>query len=104
MSDVGLHGSERNGPGREPEVGEDLVQALQLDHITHPGRGSVSLDEADRARIDAGVRDLVGRGAERLIGICMSPQWSPRLMGGYADALGEAASRAGVPFAMAPAM
>jgi ferrochelatase len=53
--------------------------------------------------IDDEVQGLVARGADRVIGICMSPQWSSRLMGGYADALGEAASRAGVPFAMAPA-
>lgn len=53
--------------------------------------------------IDAAVRDLVECGAERLVGICMSPQWSPRLMGGYADALAEAAARAGIPSAMAPA-
>ena len=53
--------------------------------------------------IDVVVRDLVDRGAERIVGVCMSPQWSPRLMGGYADALGEAASRAGIPSAMAPA-
>ncbi len=53
--------------------------------------------------ISEAVRDLVERGAERLVGICMSPQWSPRLMGGYADALAEAASRAGLSSAMAPA-
>ncbi len=49
------------------------------------------------------VRDMVERGADRIVGICMSPQWSPRLMGGYAAALAEAASTAGIPSAMAPA-
>jgi ferrochelatase len=53
--------------------------------------------------IDAAVQDLVERGAERILGICMSPQWSPRLMSGYADALGEAASRAGMASTTAPA-
>lgn len=53
--------------------------------------------------IDAAVRDLVERGAERLVGICMSPQWSPGLMGGYAEALADAASRGGIPSAIAPA-
>jgi ferrochelatase len=48
-------------------------------------------------------RDLVGRGAERLAGICMSPQWSPLLMGGYANALAEAAAALRVPSAIAPA-
>ena len=44
---------------------------------------------------------LVERGAHAIVGICMSPQWSPRLMGGYADALAEAASRARVPATLA---
>jgi ferrochelatase len=53
--------------------------------------------------IDSALRELVERGAERIVGICMSPQWSPRLMGGYADALAEAAAGAGVPATLAPA-
>ena len=53
--------------------------------------------------IDDAVRDLVHRGADRVVGICMSPQWSPRLMGGYGEALREAAARVGVPFTMASA-
>ena len=52
--------------------------------------------------IDAAVRELVDRGADRIVGICMSPQWSPRLMGGYEGALREAAGRAGVPSMIAP--
>jgi ferrochelatase len=53
--------------------------------------------------IDAAVGELAGRGADRIVGICMSPQWSPRLMGGYGEALREAAARAGVPSLIAPA-
>jgi ferrochelatase len=53
--------------------------------------------------IETAVGQLVERGAERVVGICMSPQWSPRLMGGYADALRDAAARAGVPSVTAPA-
>src|SRR5687767_2491453 len=53
--------------------------------------------------IPAAVRELVGRGADRIVGICMSPQWSPRLMGGYSDSLAEAASCAGVSATLAPA-
>lgn len=46
---------------------------------------------------------LVERGADAIVGICMSPQWSPTLMGGYATALSEAAARSGVPSVIAPA-
>src|SRR5437764_4284319 len=37
-----------------------------------------------------GVAALAGRGIGRLVGIIMSPQYSPILMGGYVKALGEA--------------
>jgi ferrochelatase len=73
----------------EAELGEDHVAAAGM-RFSDPS-------------IDSGVRDLVERGADRLVGICMSPQWSPRLMGPYADALGEAAVRAGLAATMAPA-
>jgi len=72
----------------ETELGESHVAAAGM-RFSHPS-------------IDAAVRDLVARGADHLVGICMSPQWSPRLMGGYADALAQAASRSGVPATMAP--
>ena len=39
------------------------------------------------------VREVVQRGAERIVGVCMSPQWSPLLMGGYRHEL-DAAARA----------
>jgi ferrochelatase len=74
-----------------------LEEELGDDHVV--GAGMRYSDPA----IDDVVRDLADRGADRIVGVCMSPQWSPRLMGGYADALGEAASRAGIPSAMAPA-
>jgi ferrochelatase len=74
-----------------------LEEELGDDHVV--GAGMRYSDPS----IAAAVQDLVARGAERIVGVCMSPQWSPRLMGGYADALGEAVSRAGIPSAMAPA-
>lgn len=46
---------------------------------------------------------LVARGARRLVGLVMSPQWSPLLMGGYARALDEAAAGLGVTATMAGA-
>lgn len=48
-------------------------------------------------------RDVVERGAHTLVGICMSPQWSPLLMGGYERELAAAASTLGIPSVMAGA-
>jgi ferrochelatase len=48
-------------------------------------------------------RDVVARGAGRLVGVCMSPQWSPTLMGGYERELVAAASALGVPAVVAGA-
>lgn len=50
-----------------------------------------------------GARDLVSRGATRIVGICMSPQWSPLLMSGYRRDLEAAAASLGVPAVMAGA-
>jgi ferrochelatase len=36
-------------------------------------------------------REVVRRGAERIVGVVLSPQWSPILMGGYLRALADAA-------------
>jgi ferrochelatase len=47
--------------------------------------------------IAAVARELVGRGASRIVGIIISPQYSPIIMGGYKRALDEAASSLGVP-------
>lgn len=46
---------------------------------------------------------LAGRGATRVAGVCMSPQWSPLLMGGYTRALEIASRDAGVRSAIAGA-
>jgi ferrochelatase len=42
------------------------------------------------------VTALARRGATRIVGICMSPQWSPTLMGGYGLGLAAAADAVGV--------
>jgi protoporphyrin/coproporphyrin ferrochelatase len=41
--------------------------------------------------IASAVADVIGRGAERLLGVILSPQYSSTLMGGYDQALQEAA-------------
>lgn len=87
--------------GGSPLVRITREQAAALE--TELGDGSVAAAgmRFSDPSIDDAVREVVERGADRLVGICMSPQWSPRLMGGYADALANAALRAGMPSAMA---
>jgi protoporphyrin/coproporphyrin ferrochelatase len=57
-------------------------------------RAAAGMRFSDPSVADA-VSDLLARGADRLLGLILSPQYSPLLMGGYASALSEAA--AGVP-------
>jgi ferrochelatase len=73
----------------EAELGQDHVVAAAM-RFSEP------------SIVDAAA-DLVRRGARELIGIVMSPQWSPTLMGGYARSLADAASSLGVPHAMSGA-
>jgi ferrochelatase len=108
--------------GREPA--SDLVTEMRRRYALIGGSSLVRITQAQAAALESelgeryvaaaamrfseptiagAARDLVERGADELVGICMSPQWSPRLMGGYAAALAEAASTAGIPSAMAPA-
>ncbi|MBV9359352.1 MAG: ferrochelatase [Chloroflexi bacterium] len=47
--------------------------------------------------VEAAARQLVDRGADRLLGLILSPQYSPLLMAGYATALDAAAGQVGVP-------
>jgi protoporphyrin/coproporphyrin ferrochelatase len=88
--------------GGSPLVRITREQAAALQDALGDGYvAAAGMRYSDPTIADA-VGDLVERGADRVVGICMSPQWSPRLMGGYAEALGAAASRAGVPSAIAP--
>jgi ferrochelatase len=89
--------------GGSPLVRLTFAQAAALEKELGPDHVVGAGMRYSQPSIDAAVRDLVERGADRIVGICMSPQWSFRLMGGYADALGEAAARAGRPWTMAPA-
>lgn len=107
--------------GREPAA--DLVAEMRRRYALIDGSPLVRITRAQAAALEtelgdgyvagAGMRfsdpaigdaarDLVDRGADRLVGICMSPQWSPRLMSGYGEALAVAASRAGIPSMLAP--
>jgi ferrochelatase len=89
--------------GGSPLVRITRAQAAALEAELGEGHVAAAGMRYSDPSIDAAVRELVDRGADRIVGICMSPQWSPRLMGGYEDALREAAGRAGVPSVVAPA-
>ena len=108
--------------GREPA--DELVVEMRRRYALIGGSPLIRITRAQAAALEAelgegyvagagmrysdpsigdAVRGLVERSADQLVGICMSPQWSPRLMGGYADTLTDAASRAGAPATIAPA-
>jgi ferrochelatase len=89
--------------GGSPLVRITRAQAAALEVELGEGHVATAGMRYSDPSIDAAVRELVDRGADRIVGICMSPQWSPRLMGGYEDALREAAARAGVLSVVAPA-
>jgi ferrochelatase len=89
--------------GGSPLVRITRAQAAALEAELGEGHVAAAGMRYSDPSIDAAVRELVDRGADRIVGICMSPQWSPRLMGGYEDPLREAAGRAGVPSVVAPA-
>lgn len=88
--------------GGSPLVRITRAQAAALEAELGDGHiAAAGMRFSDPSIADA-ARALVERGADHLVGICMSPQWSPRLMGGYADAFADAASRLGVPAWLAP--
>jgi protoporphyrin/coproporphyrin ferrochelatase len=72
--------------------------ALQrlLDAERGPGRYRVEVGMLhSEPRIDQAVARLAAAGVRRLVGIVLSPQWSPVIMGGYRRALDAAAGRLG---------
>ena len=78
--------------GLSPLVGITLAQASALETVLAGDfRVAVGMRFSEPT-IDAGVASLVGRGAERLLGLILSPQYSSTIMGGY-DAALQAAAR-----------
>lgn len=71
----------------EAELGAGFIAAAGMRFSSPTIQGSVEL--------------LVRRGATRLVGIVMSPQWSPTLMGGYERELRSAGTSCGLPVAIA---
>ncbi len=82
--------------GGSPLVRITSAQAEALERELGEGWCAAAGMRYSRPSIAEGVAALAARGARRVIGIVMSPQWSPLLMGGYARALEEAATASGV--------
>ena len=74
-----------------------LERELGVGYVAAAGMRFSSPSIADAAR------DVAERGADRLVGICMSPQWSPMLMSGYERELNAAAGSLGVTASLAGA-
>lgn len=89
--------------GGSPLVRITRDQAAALEQELGDGYVAAAGMRFSEPSIADAARDLVARGAERIVGICMSPQWSPLLMGGYGHALRAAADEAGVSCVIAPA-
>jgi protoporphyrin/coproporphyrin ferrochelatase len=76
------------------EQGAELQRRLDADHGTGRYRVEVGMLHSE-PRIDEAVARLAVAGVRRLVGIVLSPQWSPVIMGGYRRALDAAAWRLG---------
>ena len=76
------------------EQGAELQRRLDADHGTGRYRVEVGMLHS-KPTIDEAVARLAVAGSRRLIGIVLSPQWSPQIMGGYQRALDAAAWRLG---------
>lgn len=82
--------------GGSPLIRITTAQAEALERELGDGWVAAAGMRFSEPSIAAAVASLRARGAERVVGIVMSPQWSPLLMGGYSRALDEAAAAAGI--------
>ena len=89
--------------GGSPLVRITRAQASALEAQLGGGYVAAAGMRFSAPSIAEGVGELVARGARRIIGVVLSPQWSPLLMGGYALELETAAGTSGVPLAVAGA-
>ena len=82
--------------GGSPLIRLTQAQAAALERELGAGYVVAAGMRFSAPTISESVARLVARGARHVIGICMSPQWSPLLMGGYARELEAAARENGV--------
>ena len=82
--------------GGSPLIRITLAQAAALGARLGPGfrvRAGMRFSEPS---IEAAMRALTDEGVERAVGIVLSPQWSPLIMGGYVRAVDAARAAIGV--------
>ncbi|HZP97071.1 MAG TPA: ferrochelatase [Candidatus Limnocylindria bacterium] len=89
--------------GGSPLVARTIAQAGALERELGAGYACAAGMRFSPPSISDGATSLAERGATRIAGICMSPQWSPLLMAGYERELREAGERLGLPVAIAGA-
>ena len=82
--------------GGSPLVARTVSQAAALEVALGPEYAVEAGMRFSEPTIADAVAALGGRGASHVVGICMSPQWSPLLMGGYERALRAACDAAGL--------
>jgi ferrochelatase len=83
--------------GGSPLIPITQAQASGLEEALGPGFVCGAGMRFSEPSVASVARTLVERGAERLLGIIISPQYSPIIMGGYRTALDAAAAPLGVP-------
>jgi ferrochelatase len=89
--------------GGSPLIARTLEQAAALERALGPDFAVAAGMRFSEPSIGESVATLADREASRLIGICMSPQWSPLLMSGYERELRAQAELRSLPVALAPA-
>ena len=76
--------------GGSPLIPRTLAQAAALENRLGPGFSVRAGMRFSDPPIDAAFRSLTGEGVDRIVGIVLSPQWSPLIMGGYVRAVAAA--------------
>ncbi len=87
--------------GGSPLIERTREQAAAVERELGDGYVAAAGMRFSPPTIEDAVRDVVARGAARVVGVVLSPQWSPALMGGYVRELERAGAAAGVPVAHA---
>ena len=89
--------------GGSPLIARTIAQAEALGQELGPRFMVAAGMRFSSPSIATAAEELVRGGAACIVGICMSPQWSPLLMSGYARELRAQGERLGVPTTIAPA-
>jgi ferrochelatase len=77
--------------GLSPLIEITRAQATGLESLLGANYRVAAGMRFSQPTINTAVEDLIDRGAERLLGLILSPQYSPLLMSGYPNAVNEAA-------------